>query len=440
MHLLRFTPLWYCLAVTFATHGRLLRKCDPLSDMSCQLSNRALSSTIFDTFSRESPHFETTVGHEAVYSADQGLQLSVSKSSPANTLVLYFYIMYGRVEVDMRAARGRGVVSSVYLESDQHDTISIENAFGGNNTYYETSYLVKGETSAAESNFLGGVSSSSYHRYGVEWNPRGIKWLRDGRVVRFVNASNPLGIPGAPMLLELRLSVDKGAKVPSACHMFLRNLYVSDYSTGREYVYGNTRDGGWSKVASRGGHIHRGMSPQIRFHQTGKSRRIASQPGRAAKAIALAATESEQDGVSTPSRPVQAATAIGLMLAGAEQKYGDAGVGTVLPHTHQEENGVIPIPIPIASATHEQNTIYRFVQSAIATSTSAVLAASGRVAPKTVRGKMRKTWQVLPADRIPFPISVIGRRNKVVTDAHSGQGPAYRARWWWWVVPLLLII
>jgi hypothetical protein len=71
--------------------------------------------------------FTTTAGSDVIiYGGDDGAIFRVEKKLDAPTIVSVFYIMWGKVEVTLKAAPGGGVVSSVVLQSDDLDEIDWE--------------------------------------------------------------------------------------------------------------------------------------------------------------------------------------------------------------------------------------------------------------------------------------------------------------------------
>lgn len=54
---------------------------------------------------------------------DQGMELTINKQGDHPTVATEFYIFFGKVEVEMKAAPGTGIVSTIVLESDVLDEI-----------------------------------------------------------------------------------------------------------------------------------------------------------------------------------------------------------------------------------------------------------------------------------------------------------------------------
>lgn len=87
-------------------------------------ADTALGKSISVDFTSGPSDLFTTTG-APIYSS-QGAALTVSKSGDAPTLLSKWYIMFGKVEIVMKAAPGQGIVSSAVLQSDDLDEIDWE--------------------------------------------------------------------------------------------------------------------------------------------------------------------------------------------------------------------------------------------------------------------------------------------------------------------------
>ena len=95
--------------------------CNPLTSSGCP-ADPALGTTYNVDFTKGAPSSGFTVqGSPApVYDPNNGLTLTVAASGDAPELVSNWYIMFGRVDVVLKAAPGVGIVSSVRsLDSPQ---------------------------------------------------------------------------------------------------------------------------------------------------------------------------------------------------------------------------------------------------------------------------------------------------------------------------------
>lgn len=84
----------------------------------------ALGKTInIDFTAGGSDDFTQADGTHLRYDTEYGALFNMSKETDAPTITSNDYIMFGRVDVVMRASPGQGVISSVVLESDDLDEI-----------------------------------------------------------------------------------------------------------------------------------------------------------------------------------------------------------------------------------------------------------------------------------------------------------------------------
>lgn len=436
-------PLCLGAQASYAPHAQ----CNPLHDRLCLVRNRALSSTIFDTLTKASPHFVVGSTSDGIrFDPDRGLEMTITKASDQPTLWLKFYIMYGRVEIDMQAAPGTGVISSLYLKSDQLDRINIGETFGGNAYEYQTNFFVKGNTSGTERASLHQLGSSPiglFHRYGIEWTSRGIKWLLDGRVIRTVCSNN--SIPDAPMLLEMSLWAggdahnSKGTVLwlggltdysKGPYKMYSKNLYVADYSTGREYMYGNIAGGKWMDKTSVGGRIHCGPAPRGRARpmtvneqnrlpraQTDRKRardRQLLRPHNRTEGLYHRTIEIEMN-VTSPH--FQKKLLAGSYAFPTPFVYFGGRPETDTPRDRnrpeiftQVKDEEVTLDRPLV-----QNTI---LQGKTETSRSGLSNSTIKITRRVPI--YRRSWQILPANRIPFPIEILQRKHKASVSTNSG--------------------
>jgi len=95
-------------------------------DTTCP-ADPALAGQYQYTFGGAAPDFKVTSGQDVIkYGQSDGAIFRVEKAKDAPTIVSDFYIMWGKVEVVMKAAPGAGIVSSFVLESDDLDEIDWE--------------------------------------------------------------------------------------------------------------------------------------------------------------------------------------------------------------------------------------------------------------------------------------------------------------------------
>lgn len=232
--------------------------CNPNLDVGCVVENKALSGSIFELFTRKPDTFLATTSPSGVEYSANGLQLTIRKRFDNPSITSNFYIMYGKAEVDIRASHGQGIISSFYLQSDDLDEIDVAELFGGNPHEVQSNFFIKGNTTTYDRGAYHAVEvppMSTFVRYGIEWYPQKLVWTVNGRVVRELSRDNPQGFPSSPMTIKLSLWAggDPGNEEGTIWwaggetsynelpySMFVRNLQVTDFSTGSLYVYGNS--------------------------------------------------------------------------------------------------------------------------------------------------------------------------------------------------------
>lgn len=187
--------------------------------------------------------------------------------------------MFGKVEVSLKAAPGAGIVSSFVLQSDTLDEIDWE-WLGADPDEVQTNYFGKGQTTSYNRGaFHADVGSqSTFKLYTIEWTPQQIVWQIDGKTVRTLEPANAENqYPQTPM--QVKLGAWSGGDPANAAGtiswargptdyskgpftMFVKSLKVSDYSTGTQYIYGDT-SGTWGSIKSNGGTIYSGGDKPI---------------------------------------------------------------------------------------------------------------------------------------------------------------------------------
>lgn len=95
--------------------------------------------------------------------------------------------MFGRVDLEIKAAPGTGIVSSAVLESDDLDEIDWE-WIGSQNDQVQTNYFGKGDTSTHNRGAIIDVSGThdGFHTYSIEWTSSEMVWQVNGHTVRAV--------------------------------------------------------------------------------------------------------------------------------------------------------------------------------------------------------------------------------------------------------------
>lgn len=217
--------------------------------------------------------FYTHAGKAITYD-NNGAAFSMSQFGEAPTVESYDYILFGRVDVELHAAPGQGIITSVVLESLDLDEIDWE-WVGNDNAQVQSNYFGKGDILTYD---RGGFHSldtplSTVHTYSIDWTAERTHWIINGDVVRTLRYEEAKGgsrYPQTPMKVKLGTWV---AGAPGAAPgtvswaggmadfsngpsvALYKSVRVVDYAGGngpteddvKEYVYGDMT-GSWESI------------------------------------------------------------------------------------------------------------------------------------------------------------------------------------------------
>lgn len=257
-----------CLAFT-GTNAQSYTKCNPTME-NCP-ADKALAASILENFQSESPFFDAYSHADRISYGEDGVTMTLKERYDNPGLKSNFYIMFGRLEVVLKAAPGRGVVSSFYLQSDDLDEIDLE-WIGSDTTEVQTNYFSKGNTTTYTRGQFHGVYEPQleFHNYTIDWTENALTFYLDGEVLRVIESDDPSGYPQSPMYVVTGIwaggdpgnaagtiewaggEIDYNAAPYS---MYVKNIIISDYSTGTEYVYGD-RSGDWTSIQAVDGEVN----------------------------------------------------------------------------------------------------------------------------------------------------------------------------------------
>ncbi|SCU91483.1 LADA_0F10242g1_1 [Lachancea dasiensis] len=245
--------------------------CNPLKTTGCS-PDTALGSSFMEPFDEESDHF-----HKLEYATgqinytDEGMAMTINKRYDNPSLKSDFYLMFGKVEVEFKAASGQGIVSSFYLQSDDLDEIDLEWT-GGDTTQFQSNYFSKGNTSTYDRGAFHGVDApqDKYHNYTIDWAMDKTVWYLDDSAVRTLTNDSSQGYPQSPMYVMMGCwaggDPDNAAgtiewaggetdytKAPFT--MNVKRVIVTDYSSGEQYSY-NGQSGTWDSIEAKDGEVY----------------------------------------------------------------------------------------------------------------------------------------------------------------------------------------
>jgi beta-glucanase (GH16 family) len=164
--------------------------------------NPALGGTAF--FDLKSAPGEFNNNGRVTFGGD-GATFTISKTGEYATMKSKFYIMYGHVELVLRTAKGKGMVTSAHLQSDVLDEIDWE-WLGGDPTQVLSNYFRLGKTETYDRGAYhpNPGNQDGFHTYSFDWTSDRIQWAIDGQVVReLTRAAAGSNYPQTPMNLHL---------------------------------------------------------------------------------------------------------------------------------------------------------------------------------------------------------------------------------------------
>ena len=240
--------------------------CNPMQ-FDCPEEPALSMSYNFDLSQESNSSTWNLLGGQAEYQPD-GILLPLNAQKEAPTLYSQWTIMFGRVEVHMKAAKGQGIVSSITMLSKDLDEIDWE-LIGGNETHVQTNYFGKGNETTYDRAVWYPVENpmDSFRNYTVDWTKDKIDFFVDTALVRTLHYEDALGganFPQTPMTLQIGIwaggdpdnkeGVIEWAggktdytKVPF--NMYVQSVKVQDYGSGKSYKYGD-RTGSYQSIIS----------------------------------------------------------------------------------------------------------------------------------------------------------------------------------------------
>ena len=129
------------VALFARSNAQTWSNCNPTLRSDCP-PDSALGKTVNIDFSSESESF--TAQGNPTYGND-GVSFTIRQSGDAPQLTSLWYIMFGKVDIEVQAAPGAGIVSSFVLQSDTLDEIDWE-WLGADPDEVQSNYFGKGQT------------------------------------------------------------------------------------------------------------------------------------------------------------------------------------------------------------------------------------------------------------------------------------------------------
>jgi beta-glucanase (GH16 family) len=188
------------LAQTFTT-------CNPLNQTGCPNMPALGGNSTFNFNETYNEDIWTKKNQGSVRQTNAGTELIVAKEGDSAQLVSNFYMLFGRLEIVMKAAGGQGIVSSAILQSECLDEIDWE-FLGVNNTRVYTNYYGKGNMTdlTRGKDYESVATQDGFHNYTIDWTKDRTQWYVDGKMVRELKPEEALGgknYPQTPMNIRI---------------------------------------------------------------------------------------------------------------------------------------------------------------------------------------------------------------------------------------------
>lgn len=244
--------------------------CDPLKK-TCP-DDPALSGKYSHNYASSKAAAPDFAGSNAgtIYYQGDGAHFQVKDRGDSPTIISNFYFMYGRYEVKMKSAKGKGIVSSIVMQSDVRDEIDWE-LLGSDPSKVQTNYFGKGNTDTYDRmiEYDIGDAQNVFRTFTIDWTAERVQWIVDGKVIRTLTPGQVTGdfYPQTPMTARIgnwaggdpsnAPGTIQWAKGPTdfsegPFDMIVEYISVQDYSTGKFYKYTDNSGSAKSIVAVDG--------------------------------------------------------------------------------------------------------------------------------------------------------------------------------------------
>ncbi|OQO08163.1 hypothetical protein B0A48_06957 [Cryoendolithus antarcticus] len=141
-----------------------------------------------------------------------------------------FYILEGRAEIVMQAAKGVGIISTIILLSDTLDEIDWE-ILGGNETHVSNNWYGLGNTSQHNGEYpLLAGAMDTFHNYTIDWNQDRLQWIADGQMVRELKGAGKGLYPQTPSVIRFGIWAAGDPSLPQGTRDWAGG--DTDYSKG----------------------------------------------------------------------------------------------------------------------------------------------------------------------------------------------------------------
>lgn len=127
-------------------------------------------------------------GHTFLDPISQEISLRMPPRTKGSLITTTKQFLYGKCQVNLKAAKAQGVITAIVLISSVGDEIDFE-LLGNEVTTVQSNYFHLGNLDYTKMKLLstGTDNTLDWHTYEIDWNEDRINWLVDGKVLRTVN-------------------------------------------------------------------------------------------------------------------------------------------------------------------------------------------------------------------------------------------------------------
>ncbi|KAF2795870.1 glycoside hydrolase family 16 protein [Melanomma pulvis-pyrius CBS 109.77] len=252
---MRFTSYVAASAAAALASAQTFTACNPM-EKECP-NNPAIAATFETNFKAGADAvkgWKQTAG--TLKYGDAGADFTIAAKGDAPTIQSEGYLHFGYIEVKAKAAAGKGIISSIVLQSEDLDEVDWE-FIGGVDNKVQMNYFGKGNVSTYDRMIEADVSNTKteFHTYALNWTAESLTWIIDSKPIRtlnFADANGGKNYPQTPSTVRIGIwaggdpANNKGTiewaggetdYTQAPFTMTVESVKITNYSPGSEYKW-----------------------------------------------------------------------------------------------------------------------------------------------------------------------------------------------------------